>query len=101
MRKKYAIEIYPPGNKGYDTTCLIESNEPFLTISRGDIINPRTWTQHYNDTLYTLYERGQHGIVLKVTGIEHVIIQTDDDDFSQHRLLIFTEALPDIADSRP
>jgi len=99
MLKKYSLEILPPRNKG-DVTCNIESDEPFLSIHKGDIINPRTWSHHYFELLKSFHDPGEHGIILKVTSIEHMIFQNDE-GFDQHKIRIFTEALPDSADSRP
>ena len=99
MTKRYALEIYLPGNSGSDVACTIESDEPFLPIQRGDLINPRTWTSHYASNLAS-YRPSQYGILLRVIGIEHFIIQRDE-GFSQHKLGIFTEAVDDLDTSRP
>jgi hypothetical protein len=100
MLKRYVLEIYLPGNRGYDVACYMESDEPFLPIQKGDIINPRTWTSHYSSNLRASYGKTKFGIVLRVSGIEHFIVQTEE-GFSQHKLGIFTEALDDVAESRP
>lgn len=101
MMKRYAIEIYPPNNLGLDVTCRMESEEPFLPIQRGDLINPRTWSKHYYDQLQS-YHPSQYGIVLRVIGIEHVIVQEPDGDgFIHHTLRIYTQAADDLEESRP
>jgi hypothetical protein len=101
MLKKYRLEIYPPGNEGYDVVCHIESDEPFLPIQRGDLINPRTWNAQNSGNLQVSHGETEFGIVLRVTGIEHFIVQRDDNEFSQHKLGVFTEAVDDIAENRP
>lgn len=102
MSKKYSLDIYLPGNPGYDVACHIESDDPFLPIQKGDIINPRTWSSHYSSLLKTSYNESErkYGIVLRVTGIEHFIMQNEG-GFSQHKLGIFTEAIDDIPETRP
>src|SRR5689334_9350498 len=99
MRKDYAIDIYLPGNPGTDIACTIESDLPFLPIQKGDLINPRTWTTHYFE-LHKSYHESKYGIVLRVTGVEHFIHQGES-GFRQHRIGVFTEALDDLAASRP
>jgi hypothetical protein len=96
--KRYALEIYLPGNSGRDVTCLIESDEPFLPIQKGDVINPRSWTHHYFETLQS-YHPSEFGVLLKVTGVEHFIFQRED-GFSQHKLGIFSVAVDDLEESR-
>ncbi len=98
--KRYSLEIYLPDNKGSDIACLIEADEPFLSIHIGDIINPRTWTHHYLSTLQEHYKSFKIGTLLRVTGIEHFIIQRNE-GYSQHKLGIFTEAIKDNEESRP
>ena len=98
--KRYALEIYLPGNAGTDVACSIESDEPFLPVQRGDLINPRTWTAHYSTNLQSHVADRQNGAVLRVTGIEHFIIQRES-GFSQHKLGVFTQAVDDVAESRP
>ena len=43
----------------------------------------------------------EYGIVLRVTGVEHFISQREDDDFFQHKLGVFTEAVEDVMENRP
>jgi hypothetical protein len=102
MLRKYALEIYRPGNRGDDVACTIESDEPFLLIQKGDLINPRTWTSHYYNNLFSLSDLSgrPHGVVLRVTGIEHFLVQTEQ-GFSQHKLGVFTEAVDDTDKARP
>lgn len=96
--KKYALEVYAPGSRSLDVVCTIESDEPFLPIHVGDLLNPRTWDSHYCSAVNS--QPSKFGIVLRVIGIEHYIFQKDE-GFSQHKLGIFTEALDDVAESRP
>ncbi len=94
--KKYAIEVYAPGTRGSDVVCHIESDFPFLPIQNGDLLNPRVWDTHAQVNS----DPSQFGIILRVIGTEHFIIETET-GFSQHKLGIFTEALDDVAESRP
>jgi hypothetical protein len=101
MTKRYVLEIYLPGNSGYDAACVIESDLPFLQIQKGDFINPRTWPSGYSANLHAYIDNNKYpyGIVLRVTAIEHFIILKQD-GFTQHKLGIFTEAVDDVAESR-
>ncbi len=94
--KKYAIEVYAPGSRGMDVVCYIESDESFLPIQKGDLLNPRVW----ETSGAVNSEPSQFGMILRVTGIEHFIIQREP-GFSQHKLGIFTEQVDDVQESRP
>jgi hypothetical protein len=97
--KRYALEIYLPNNPGYDVACLLESDEPFLPIHKGDLINPATWTSHYvqNFNLFTKTEPNQ--FILRVTGIEHFLCQREE-GMGPHKIGIFTELVKNEAESR-
>jgi hypothetical protein len=97
---KYELEIYLPGGKGYDVVDLISSEAPFLPITRGDIINPKTLGAQATLNLAQVLERFRHGCVLRVTGIEHFIVQVEG-RVTRHRLGVFTEAIEDVDESRP
>ena len=98
--KPYTVEIYLPGNHGYDVACSLESDRPFLTIEKGDLINPRAWNSHYAQNC-SADEHPPYGAVLRVTGIEHFLFQADDGSLTGHKIGVFTEALSDVAESRP
>lgn len=83
--KKYELEIYSP-NTVLDTMASIESDSPFMTISVGDLVNPRLWTTHDVEG------------ILKVTKIEHMIWETDG--IAKHKICVYTTELPDTEDSR-
>ena len=91
--KRYSLEFYLPDNSGLDAVYTIESDEPFAPIQTGDIINPRCWPTHYFQSLEAS-RPSEYGIVLKVTGFEHFIIPGDD-GFTQHKVGVFSTALPD------
>ena len=99
--KRYVLEIYLPDNPGSDSACLLDSDEPFLTIQKGDLINPRTWNSHYSGNLKASTDQKTYGIVLRVTGAEHFISQREDGTIIEHRIGIFTEAVEDVAENRP
>lgn len=94
--KKYALEIYLPGNSGYDVAYTIESDHPFMPIAKGDFINPRTWPTHNYQQID--HEQCPHGVLLRVTGLEHFI--TEVNGVAKHKIGIFTEAIDDVAESR-
>jgi hypothetical protein len=98
--KRYAIEIYPPGNSGRDVACRIESDVPFLPFNVGDLINPRLWPSEAISSIESAIGNRKFGIVLRVTGVEHFIVQNDG-EMVQHKLGIFTASLDDIEKSRP
>ena len=96
---KYNLEIFCPGSFN-DVACVMESDSPFLSIHKGDLINPRGWSQG-QDNLVDAAQGFQYGIVLRVTGIEHIISGLPDDpSIARHKVCIFTEALEDVAESR-
>jgi hypothetical protein len=62
---RYAIEIYPPGNCGYDVACRIESEEPFLPIHVGDLINTKTWPRESLSQIESAIGNRKQGLVLE------------------------------------
>lgn len=101
MSKRYKLEIYPPGNHGLDVVCVVESDVPFLPIQKGDLLNPRSWNSQNSGNLRAAHGETEYGIILRVTGVEHFISQREDDDFFQHKLGVFTEAVEDVMENRP
>jgi hypothetical protein len=93
MLKKYVLEIYQPGEKGFINACSLESDEPFLAIQKGDIINPSTWNLYCLDSLEAEYHQSNYGIVLKVTGVEHFLVQNEDGSVSQHKITVFVRVV--------
>src|SRR4028118_455376 len=89
--KKYALEIRQPDEQGYVIACSIESDEPFLAIQKGDILNPLSWNLYCFDNLEGEYQMSAYGIVLKVTGIEHSFVQREDGSISQHKITVYTK----------
>ena len=79
---EYIIEVYKP-----ESTTHIEltytSSTPFLTISRGDIINPIT-------------KSGSH--VFRVTNVEHFI--TMEEKNIKHKIGVYTMAVKDTHELR-
>jgi len=92
---KYTLEIYPPNyHAGDDALCTIESDIPFLSISVGDILNPATWNEHYQERLKDTLDRDSTSkTFLKIVSIEHLICQSEDETFSTHKLGLYTEVL--------
>jgi hypothetical protein len=95
--RRYALEIYMPESQGYDVACFIESDFPFLALHVGDIMNPRVWLPEAANLIESI--PSQYGSVLRITGLEHFVIQTDN-GYSQHKIGVFTERLDNIAESR-
>ena len=89
MTKKYALEIFQPGEQGFINVCSLESDAPFLAIQKGDVINPATWNLYSLDNLEAEYHQANYGTVLKVTGIEHSLVQKEDNSVSRHKITVF------------
>jgi len=74
---QYEIEIYEP-NSADDVWAVFDSSTPFMTISKGDILNPGTWSNSQSPMK-----------VLRVINVEHVIWESGAK--VTHKLLVFTE----------
>ena len=88
--KKYALEILQLDKQGFVVACKIESDEPFLAIHQGDTLNPSTWNLYCFDSVEGEFAESVYGTVLKVTGVEHSLVQQEDGSISQHKIIIFT-----------
>lgn len=86
MPYSYILEICAP-NSIEDVVQTFESTTPFLSISKGDLMNPRTWN-NYN----------YQGKILKVVGVEHIIWKNEKE--VKHKICIFTEETNDSEKSR-
>lgn len=82
--KKYILEICAPGESS-EAVKALESSEPFLSISKGDFLNPRTLNIDVDG-------------LMRVVNIEHIIFGTEND--LTHKMCIFTEAAPDTYETR-
>jgi hypothetical protein len=98
---RYTVEIYLPGNLGLDAACSFEVSEPLFPFAKGDIINPRVWSSHYHNNLRSQVPNYPHGVVLRVTGVEHFLTMDQNGVVGHHQIGVFTEALDDVAASRP
>jgi hypothetical protein len=85
---RYRIEIYRPGKDDLQH-CLktFTSATPFLPVRNGDLIDIERWVPDAPSKL------------LRVANIEHVISEQslgiDPSGGTTHRMLIFTEGVPD------
>ncbi len=80
---KYTLEIYEPGS--IDTAWVVlHSNEPFLSIHAGDLINPQAW----GDAAGTFQD------LLRVVSVEHIVWHSKKIEDAKHKLCIFTEVVP-------
>lgn len=89
--KKYGLTINIPSENipnAYSAICSLESDEPFPTIQKGDLIDPRAWEGASFDKYMELYE---YGDVLKVESIYHHIGQEKDGSYGQHYIDVFTK----------
>jgi hypothetical protein len=86
---KYTLLIYLPGSIE-DVACRLESDQPFMPIARGDLLNPRTWSNRPDDLA---------DVLLRVVGVEHFLCQVED-RVSRHSIGVFTEAVADDEESR-
>lgn len=80
MKKRYGLEIYHPD--GHNVLESFESNNPFMVIARGDIVNPNLWELAQSST------KG-----FRVTGVEHLIWRGRDRR-TRHKVMLFTEEAP-------
>ena len=79
------MEIYKPLNTK-NIEVKFESDTPFMTVNKGDVLNPGLWS----DSMY-------EGNVLKVVGIEHFIWELNN---PTHKIAVYTEGMEDIAENR-
>lgn len=92
---RYRLEIYLPGACQNDgVAALFESDQPFLTIQRGDLLNRRTWGKNAmalaEDAEWTL---------LRVVTVEHLLWSQKGGECI-HQIMVFTEAVSDTAEMR-
>lgn len=81
--KNYQLEIYQPGSVE-DVAAYVESDKPFLTVSKGDLLNP----------VDSAAEANSDGI-LRVVGMEHILWKSGAD--VRHKLCVFTENVENTA----
>lgn len=97
---QYELHIYPPNGIGGDVCGVLQSTQPFMSIQRGDILNPRTWNEHWSQ-IYTQTPECPHGFLLRVIGLEHQIVQMKDETITRHVIMVYTQAVDDVEESRP
>ena len=78
---KYSIEIFRP-NVMDVVWAGFESDTPFLTVSKGDILNPYVFSE------------AQAGKLLRVVSLEHFLTAFE------HKLYVYTEQIDDNEDVR-
>jgi hypothetical protein len=86
MKDKYILEIYYPGSSG-NVWVYFQSETPFLSISKGDIINPGMFPDADADTM------------LRVTSVEHIVWSAGTHE-SKHKICVYTENIEDNYDAR-
>ncbi len=86
MKQKYSVEIYYPGSSG-NVWAYFQSEMPFLSISKGDIINPGMFHDADADTM------------LRVTSVEHILWSVENNE-SKHKICVYTEDIEDNYDAR-
>jgi hypothetical protein len=74
---EYSLEIYQPGSIE-DIWVSFSSQQPFMPINTGDIINPGIWTKSPSPIK-----------VLRVVSREHIIWESQSK--IKHKICIFTE----------
>lgn len=100
---KYTLDIYPPNGAGKDFFLnRIQSETPFLTIQRGDLISPHQWSKFGRNNFKSEFKDYEYDVVLRVIGIEHFIIEESEDNepIANHRICIYTEAVEDTEEAR-
>ncbi len=91
---EYQLEIYRPGSS--DSGGIIQvfsAPVPFLPIRVGDLLSTKTWGKNIEWPL------------LRVLNVEHLISENtavgiDPSGRITHRMLLFTESIPDTAETR-
>jgi hypothetical protein len=77
---RYLLEIYVPGNVD-SLLANFEAESPFMAISKGDFLNPRSW---YGADKYKL---------LRAVNVEHILLEGETR--TTHKVCVFTESLED------
>lgn len=77
---KYTIEIYEPNNTS-DVLVSFDASSPFISINKGDILNP---------SFFAGYDKNPKK-VLRVTNIEHIIWQHEKSLEPTQKILVFTK----------
>lgn len=98
---RYVLYVYAPDDV-VSPAYQLESSEPFLMFQRGDIINPRTWPP-FHSAPFGKNDANLYGLVLRVTGLEHLLYETragDEAVLRQHTLRVYTTAVEDVEESR-
>ncbi len=91
---EYQLEIYRPGACDSDG-CIktFTATASFLSIRVGDLLNTKTW------------EKPVERPLLRVVNVEHLISEAstqgiDPSGRITHRILLYTEGVPDTVDTR-
>jgi hypothetical protein len=90
--KKYGLVIHAPvGSEGeQQAICYFDSEQPFPTFQKGDIIDPRIW----QGESYKMYRRSfKDGDLLRVNAVHHLIAPDITDDYRSHIISILTNWL--------
>jgi hypothetical protein len=90
---EYQLEIYRPGACGGDSSIKsITAPVPFSSIQVGDLLNTKAW------------EKPVEWPLLRVVNAEHLISEAsrgiDPAGRITHRILLYTESVPDTAETR-
>ncbi len=90
---EYQLEIYGPGACG-SASCIksVTAAVPFSSIHVGNLLNTKAW------------EKPVEWPLLRVVNVEHLISETshgiDPAGRITHRILLYTESVPDAAETR-
>ncbi len=74
---EYTLEIYNHGSAS-DVWVSFTSSSPFMTISKGDILNPSIWPESKSPMK-----------VLQVVAVEHLVWEVEGT--VKHKIMVFTE----------
>ena len=91
---EYQLEIYRPGScESGGRIKVFAAATPFLPIRVGDLLNTQTWGKEVEWPL------------LRVVNVEHLISENtsagiDPAGRITHRVLLYTESVPDTAETR-
>ena len=73
----YELEIYSPHSRK-DIWRSFEASTPFMSFSKGDLIEPSEWSGSQSPLK-----------VMRVTEVQHVLRERDEE--ARHKIMLYTE----------
>lgn len=97
MAKPYILEIYSPGHVGEMVALRLETDQPPMPISKGDLVNLRGYGRAMEIAGCS---------VVRVVNVEHVFWDVkldpgdDESQWTTHQIMVFTTKVDDVAETR-